>query len=421
MRKLLFRNFVSLVSIFILALAAIPASAQTPSPIIPTDTNYDSRVGLQMGNLPSALGLIQQKEESAGANHNTAIVALLDTGVEASHPDLAGQVVLSISYVPNTAVSFLHGTGMAGFIAALINGQFIVSPGGLFPGRVQVADVHWANDETDATATNLRQGLQQILNWKLQGYNIVAVNCSFGFSQIEDNPKATKALLTQLKNSGIYCVSPEGGIIGSYVNDPDCAVITVSSLNEQGNGFDQLSGGGFGGMITGPGGVMHQLIAINGPSGGQSSGVLTTGGVSATTAIIAGCIATVVQYGKKGDVVSAVEAIIATSIPFTDTDLKISGKRIDLFAALQYDPDGPSVSDVVFDLTDPNRMVVKGRNFGLTPQVMINGQDASSFIKNAGNTKKLKLKGDIQGYLHGGQNTIQVNGSSPSNLFILTL
>jgi hypothetical protein len=216
-------------------------------------------------------------------------------------------------------------------------------------------------------------------------------------------------LLVKLKNNGIYCISPEGGIIGSYASDPDCAVLTVSSLNEAGTGFDQLSGGGFGGQIVGPGGVMHQLI---------SSGVITTGGVSATNAIIAACVATVCEYGKKGDVASAVDAILATAIPFTDSTSGLSGKRIDLFAALQYDSDAPSVTEVDFGLADPNRMVVKGHNFGANPQVIINGQDVSRFVKNLGNTKKLKLKGDISSLVHVGSNTIQVNGSS---LFVFTV
>jgi subtilisin family serine protease len=155
MKRQLCRTLLLLAS-FVL-LAATPAFGQTIHNINPTDTNYDSRVGIQMGNLPASLGLIQQKETSTGANHINSIVAVMDTGVDAGHPDLAGQVVLAVNYVANTSVSFLHGTGMAGYIAALINGQFIVSPGGLFPGRVPVADIHWANDENDATAINLRK------------------------------------------------------------------------------------------------------------------------------------------------------------------------------------------------------------------------------------------------------------------------
>jgi hypothetical protein len=415
-----FKTALCLVGISLIA--ATPRLVQAPTPITPTDTNYDSRVGDQI-RLPESLGVISQKELISGPNHNKAIVVVMDTGVESTHIDLVGQVILSTSYVLNTPVSFVHGTGMAGCIAALTNnGQFIASPGGLFPGRVQIADVHWANDGSDATAANLRKGLQQILDWKSQGYNIVAINCSFGFSQIEDNPNATKALLKQLKQNSIYCVSPEGGIIGSYVNDPECAVLTVSSLNETGTGFDQLSGGGFGGMVTGPGGILHQLVPIHTPTG-DSSGVITTGGVSATTAIISGCLATVVQYGKTGgNVPKAVEALLETAVPFTDTNLSLSGHRIDLFASLQYDPDAPKITGITYNLG--KKMVISGKNFGSDPKVTINGVDVTSAV-NMNTESKIKLKGGIiPNSLHVGQNIIQVIGgadSSASNSFILTL
>ena len=51
----------------------------------------------------------------------TAVVALLDTGVDASHPDLAGQLVAGTSILDGsdgTSDPNGHGTWMAGIIAA---------------------------------------------------------------------------------------------------------------------------------------------------------------------------------------------------------------------------------------------------------------------------------------------------------------
>jgi subtilisin family serine protease len=52
------------------------------------------------------------------ATGSRILVALIDSGVDASHPDLAGAVVASFDALANEASPHPHGTGMAGAIAA---------------------------------------------------------------------------------------------------------------------------------------------------------------------------------------------------------------------------------------------------------------------------------------------------------------
>jgi hypothetical protein len=86
----------------------------------------------------------------------SVLVGVLDSGIDASHPDLVGQVDASVSVsclggVPNTSASIWsndvigHGTHVSGIIAAAKNGIGIV---GVAPG-VRLAAVKVAIDDVD--------------------------------------------------------------------------------------------------------------------------------------------------------------------------------------------------------------------------------------------------------------------------------
>ena len=60
-------------------------------------------------------------------------VAVIDSGIEASHPDLAGQVTLNRNFVASRPPAFeAHGTGVAGIIAAKADNRIGIS--GVAPG-----------------------------------------------------------------------------------------------------------------------------------------------------------------------------------------------------------------------------------------------------------------------------------------------
>src|SRR5579862_255049 len=113
------------------------ARAQSPQL---SDPDYDSRIGNAL-NWPAAAALIDQIETTGQPrrpNYEAVKVGLLDDGADFSHPDLQGQGELVDLINLITPSMWGHGTAMAGGIAALENGQYIATPGGLYPGRVQV-------------------------------------------------------------------------------------------------------------------------------------------------------------------------------------------------------------------------------------------------------------------------------------------
>jgi subtilisin family serine protease len=74
---------------------------------------------LQTNLLPLGIPRAHERAQGAGVR-----IALIDTGVDATHPDIKGRIRATHSYLgtPAPAASFLrHGTGMAGLMAAVAN------------------------------------------------------------------------------------------------------------------------------------------------------------------------------------------------------------------------------------------------------------------------------------------------------------
>ncbi|MPZ38412.1 MAG: S8 family serine peptidase, partial [Rhizobiales bacterium] len=80
------------------------ALAQDPLPAMNADQYAPERL-----NLPEAHKL---------ATGSRVLVAVIDSGIDASHPDLSGAIVSSFEAAAGNGASHPHGTGMAGAIAA---------------------------------------------------------------------------------------------------------------------------------------------------------------------------------------------------------------------------------------------------------------------------------------------------------------
>jgi thermitase len=89
--------------------------ALVPVTFVPSDTYYSSEWHLQTIGAPGAWDV---------ATGSGVTVAILDSGIDASHPDLASQLVPGWNFydnTSNTADVYGHGTKVAGVVAALGN------------------------------------------------------------------------------------------------------------------------------------------------------------------------------------------------------------------------------------------------------------------------------------------------------------
>src|SRR6266545_6433809 len=93
---------------------------------VPNDPYYSTPYpSSKYGNIaqwaPQFIGAAQAWDATLG--DPSIIIAIVDTGIDANHPDLAGKVVLTKNYVKGERASdsFGHGTHVAGIAAARIN------------------------------------------------------------------------------------------------------------------------------------------------------------------------------------------------------------------------------------------------------------------------------------------------------------
>ena len=126
-------------------IATPPAPAPAAAPPY-NDPLYDLQTNLV------ALGIARAHQRAQGAGVR---IALIDTGVDAAHPDLEGRIAHTRSFIAlpaRSAAQLRHGTAMAGVIAAVANNH--VGIVGIAPlARLEVFEACWQVAAGSAAAT----------------------------------------------------------------------------------------------------------------------------------------------------------------------------------------------------------------------------------------------------------------------------
>lgn len=206
------------------------------------------------------------------------LVAVLDTGVDATHPDLRGVVDLarSRSFVGGAAVVDRsgHGTHVAGLIAARAgNGA-----GGVGVANARIVSIKVADSLGDADATSMVAGINYAVSRKVR-----VINISLGGTA---QSGAEHAAINRAIRAGIVVVAAagNGGAIGSPVEYPagDAHVIAVGALTRQGARLASSTVGPQV-MLAAPG----QALWSTAPSGRYN----TRSGTSVAAALVSGAAA----------------------------------------------------------------------------------------------------------------------------------
>lgn len=134
----------------------------------------DTRVSEQW-HLP-ALRVFDAWNVSQGKD---VVVAVLDTGVDSTHPDLAGQVINGPDYAEhkNSQDVFGHGTHVAGLIAARANnGQGVC---GVAP-QSKILSIKVLDEDGQGSIFSIARGIKYAADYGVKNHCKVVINLSLG-------------------------------------------------------------------------------------------------------------------------------------------------------------------------------------------------------------------------------------------------
>jgi subtilisin family serine protease len=198
-----------------------------------------------------------------GAKTDSVTVAVVDSGVDATHPDLVDKITKSVTCLSGNCVSggtddFGHGTHVAGIIAAEPDGEGVAGSG--WGTKILSVKVLGADGLGDMDV------ILNSFNWiadHAQAENIKIVNMSLGGSVADQNAiNLINATVANLQSKGIVVIAAAGndGDNGNPVFYPAAAnnVLSVAALDRNNNlsyySEYNISGGNNWVSVAAPGG-----------------------------------------------------------------------------------------------------------------------------------------------------------------------
>lgn len=284
---------------------------------------------------------------SEGFRGNGQTVAVLDTGVDSSHPFFSGKVVAEACFsnpvagattlcpdgqpqqigagagihCPDIAIGCWHGSHVAGIAVGNV-GHLSASAGGMAPGAnvmpVQVfqRECYSGACQLAAYYSDIMQGLEYVYSLR-NNYAIAAANLSLGgiaFTASCDNeaPGVT-SVIQSLRASNIPTIVSSGNSgLGNALSFPACITqaISVGATTKQ-NGIASFSNSSSALTLLAPGNSIQSSI----PGGGYGY----TSGTSMAAPHVTGAWATLKSAKPSATVAEVLNALNAAGLPITDS------------------------------------------------------------------------------------------------------
>lgn len=287
----------------------------------------------------------------AGLDGRGVTVAVLDTGADQNHPDLAGRIAAArdFSGSPDTADHFGHGT----HVAATVAGSGAGSNGtrkGVAPGaRLLIGKV------LDDSGTGYESGIIAGMEWAA-GAGAKVVNLSLGGSATDGTDPMSAAVDELSASTGTLFVVAAGNEGATYtVGTPGAAssALTVGAVDRDNRLADFSSRGprvgdeGLKPEITAPGVGIVAARAAGTTMGDPVDELYTAAnGTSMATPHVAGAAAIVAQQHPDWSGARIKDELVSTAATTAGTPVYGQGAgRVDLARAVRQSVSGTGVAD----------------------------------------------------------------------------
>lgn len=216
--------------------------------MIPNDPNFANLWGLEMVSAPEAWSVTSGSPD--------IVVAVVDTGVDYSHPDLQENIWVNTGEIPNNrkdddgngyvddyygynAISPLqppsddnrHGTHVAGTIGAIGDNQIgIVGVN----WHVKVMALKFLDRDGSGYLSDALETIDYIITMKQRGVNIRVVNASWGSDTYS---RALEEAIARLRNEGILFIAAAGNGSTNVKQYPAAYedVLSVAAVDQNGD------------------------------------------------------------------------------------------------------------------------------------------------------------------------------------------
>jgi subtilisin family serine protease len=285
-----------------LGLTAAPAGATAVLPTHPDDPLFADQWGLVAVGAPQAWAL--------GADGHGVVIAVVDTGVDATHPDLIGKVLPGDNLVdPGTppADANGHGTAIAGIAAATADNG--VGIAGVAPDA-SILPVEVLDRSGDGDVATVAAGI----DWAVaRGAQVV--NLSFSDVMPGPVPTVIQESIDAAWSHGVVCVLAAGNQPGSPAPaEADALVVTATGPGNVAAPYASAVGAEPLGLAA-PGGLDNgrpaDEIASTYWSGTNPSGYAFLSGTSMAAAFASGAVADLISAGYSPT--QAARRLVATA------------------------------------------------------------------------------------------------------------
>ncbi|MFJ3043117.1 S8 family serine peptidase [Streptomyces tendae] len=199
----------------------------------------DGKVRATLSDTTAQIGA---PEAWSGGNTGEGVgVAVLDTGVDAGHPDFAGRIAATESFVPDQDVTDRNGHGT--HVASTVAGTGAAS-GGVEKGVAPGASLH-IGKVLDNSGSGQDSWVLAGMEWAVRDQHAKIVSMSLGDSPTDGTDPLSEAVNRLSAETGALFVVAAGnsGPEAYTVGTPAAAdaALTVGAVNGPGKGVDQLA------------------------------------------------------------------------------------------------------------------------------------------------------------------------------------